>query len=96
MRQMTNTKHHAVIIGGSSGIGLATARRLLDEGMRVTIAGRNRDRLDTALGELKGDVSAVRFDAADATEIAAFFEPLARPLRLRLAAPGHKSSRYLG
>ena len=43
-----------VIIGGSSGIGFATARRLLEQGFEVTIAGRTSARLDaakTALGQ---------------------------------------------
>jgi NAD(P)-dependent dehydrogenase (short-subunit alcohol dehydrogenase family) len=42
----------AVVTGGSSGIGLATARRLLDDGARVTICGRDRARLDAAVAEL--------------------------------------------
>jgi NAD(P)-dependent dehydrogenase (short-subunit alcohol dehydrogenase family) len=39
---------HVVIIGGSSGIGLATTRRLLGSGMQVTITGRSERRLDEA------------------------------------------------
>jgi NAD(P)-dependent dehydrogenase (short-subunit alcohol dehydrogenase family) len=38
----------AVITGGSSGIGLATARRFVDEGARVFIMGRRRSELDRA------------------------------------------------
>ena len=38
----------AVVTGGSSGIGLATAEQLLAEGARVAICGRDRGRLDTA------------------------------------------------
>ncbi len=45
---MTNTIEHAVIIGGTSGIGLATARRLAGSGLKVTIAGRDMDRLAAA------------------------------------------------
>ncbi len=71
---MTNTNDHAVIIGGSSGIGLATARRLLKEKMKVTIAGRDRDRLEKARSELKGDVLALAFDAADAARMGDFFD----------------------
>lgn len=40
---------HAFITGGGSGIGLATAKALAGAGWKVTIAGRNRDRLDAAL-----------------------------------------------
>lgn len=71
---MTNTHAHAVIIGGSSGIGLATASRLLDEGMKVTIAGRDPHRLQAARSGLRGDVSAVAFDAADASQTEGFFQ----------------------
>ncbi len=39
---------HAVILGGSSGIGLAAARELLGRGVTVTIAGRDRKRLEEA------------------------------------------------
>ena len=37
-----------VVIGGSSGIGLAVARRSLDDGATVVIAGRSQQRLDAA------------------------------------------------
>jgi 3-oxoacyl-[acyl-carrier protein] reductase len=42
----------ALVIGGSSGIGLATARRLVEEGARVTLAARDARRLETAAREL--------------------------------------------
>jgi len=42
----------ALVTGGSSGIGYAIARALRDEGHDVTIAARNRERLDTAAREL--------------------------------------------
>src|SRR5262245_60603273 len=43
----------ALITGGTSGIGLAIARRLGDEGCRIAICGRDRARLDGALAKLK-------------------------------------------
>ncbi|MEU1993778.1 glucose 1-dehydrogenase [Nocardia gamkensis] len=57
----------ALITGGSSGMGLATARRLLTEGAHVVITGRDKGRLDAAAAELGGDdrVLAVAGDAAD-------------------------------
>ena len=45
----------ALVIGGSSGIGLATARRLVDEGASVVIAARDERRLAAASDELRRD-----------------------------------------
>jgi NAD(P)-dependent dehydrogenase (short-subunit alcohol dehydrogenase family) len=55
---------HTVIIGGSSGIGLATAGQLLDAGHRVTITGRSHERLDKARASLPG-VECVVMNAAE-------------------------------
>jgi NAD(P)-dependent dehydrogenase (short-subunit alcohol dehydrogenase family) len=65
----TMSSQHAVIIGGSSGIGLATARKLLGRGFKVTVAGRDQARLDAAQSQLAGDVAAVAVDAADAASL---------------------------
>ncbi|MGV9678682.1 glucose 1-dehydrogenase [Nocardia sp. NPDC003482] len=59
----------ALITGGTSGMGLATARRLRDEGARVVITGRDESRLAAAARELGDDVLAVRGDAADLTDL---------------------------
>ncbi len=48
----------AVITGGSSGIGLETARMMLGAGARVAICGRSGDRLDEARNELKAEFGA--------------------------------------
>jgi NAD(P)-dependent dehydrogenase (short-subunit alcohol dehydrogenase family) len=70
----------AFVTGGSSGIGLATARLFAREGARVVVAGRNRERLDAAVLEigagtiaLDGDVADLAFHAHAADEIAARF-----------------------
>ncbi|WP_443333787.1 SDR family NAD(P)-dependent oxidoreductase [Streptomyces sp. CB02923] len=60
-----------VITGGSSGLGLATARSLADEGARVLITGRDQDKLNAAREQLGGNVIAVRSDAASLPEIQA-------------------------
>jgi NAD(P)-dependent dehydrogenase (short-subunit alcohol dehydrogenase family) len=58
----------ALITGGNSGIGLATARVFVAEGARVAITGRDKAKLDAAAKELGPDVLAV---VADATDVAA-------------------------
>ena len=64
---------HTVIVGGSSGIGLATAKHLLAAGGKVTITGRDQARLDAAQQSLGGKASAVRMDAADAESLPGIF-----------------------
>ena len=55
----------ALITGGNSGIGLATARLFLAEGARVAIIGRNKKTLDAAAETLGRDVLAIRADVTD-------------------------------
>lgn len=65
----------ALITGGNSGIGLATAKLFVAEGARVTITGRDRARLDAAARELGAQALAVE---ADVTDIAAIENAVAR------------------
>lgn len=60
-----------LVTGGSSGIGLETARQLIDEGARVVICGRNEDRLASASAQLvAGDrLLAVACDVLDAPKV---------------------------
>lgn len=58
-----------VITGGSSGIGLATAKLLADEGARVLITGRTQAKLDSAREEIGNNAVAVLSDAAMLTDI---------------------------
>jgi NAD(P)-dependent dehydrogenase (short-subunit alcohol dehydrogenase family) len=52
----------AVVTGGNSGIGLATAKLFREEGAKVAIAGRDQKTLDAAVKEIGGDTLAVRAD----------------------------------
>ncbi len=54
----------AVITGGNSGIGLATAKRFIEEGTRVAISGRSQKTLDEAVKSLGKDVLAVQADVS--------------------------------
>ena len=60
-----------VVIGGSAGIGLATARQARAEGADVILTGRNSDRLDEAASEV-GARSTAAFDAHDLTALEEF------------------------
>ena len=64
-----------MVIGGSAGIGLETARLARAEGADVILAARNPERLERAAGEV-GAVSSVAFDAADPEQLAQFFAGL--------------------
>ena len=64
-----------VVIGGSAGIGLETARRARDEGADVILAGRNPDRLERAAAEL-GARSSAAIDATDSAALDRFFAGL--------------------
>jgi NAD(P)-dependent dehydrogenase (short-subunit alcohol dehydrogenase family) len=55
----------ALITGGTTGIGLETARQFLKEGARVAITGRNPATLETARQELGAEVSVIPSDAGD-------------------------------
>ena len=61
-----------VVIGGSAGIGLETARRARAEGASVILTGRDPDRLERAASELGGPSTAA-FDATDPVALERFF-----------------------
>jgi NAD(P)-dependent dehydrogenase (short-subunit alcohol dehydrogenase family) len=68
----------AVVTGGNSGIGLATAKRFLEEGARVAISGRNQKTLDEAVKTLGNGVLAVQADTAKLSETEKFLATVAQ------------------
>jgi NAD(P)-dependent dehydrogenase (short-subunit alcohol dehydrogenase family) len=63
----------AVITGGSSGIGLATARRFVDEGAHVFIMGRRRSELDKAKGLIGNGLTTVAGDVTNSADLDKLF-----------------------
>jgi NAD(P)-dependent dehydrogenase (short-subunit alcohol dehydrogenase family) len=68
-----------VLIGGSAGIGLETARRARAEGAQVVLTGRDPGRLKQAAEEVGAHRTAA-FDASDAAAVARFFQDLPAPI----------------
>jgi NAD(P)-dependent dehydrogenase (short-subunit alcohol dehydrogenase family) len=68
-----------VVIGGSAGIGLETAKLARTEGADVILAGRNPGRLEDAAAAL-GAVGTATFDASDTAAIEGFFAHLEGPV----------------
>jgi NAD(P)-dependent dehydrogenase (short-subunit alcohol dehydrogenase family) len=74
-RQPELTAQIVVVIGGSAGIGLETARQARAEGADVVLTGRDLDRLQRAAAEL-GALSTAAFDATDPAALDRFFQGL--------------------
>jgi NAD(P)-dependent dehydrogenase (short-subunit alcohol dehydrogenase family) len=68
-----------VVIGGSGGIGLETARRARAQGAEVILTGRNRDRLSQAADDVGAQKTAA-FDAKDVSALQQFFRDLPAPI----------------
>jgi NAD(P)-dependent dehydrogenase (short-subunit alcohol dehydrogenase family) len=64
----------AVVTGGSTGIGLATAKRFVAEGAHVFITGRRQAELDAAAAELGGNVTTVQGDVAKLADLDRLYE----------------------
>jgi NAD(P)-dependent dehydrogenase (short-subunit alcohol dehydrogenase family) len=65
-----------LVIGGTSGIGLATATLAQTEGARVTVVGRDKDRLAAALDTLGGNATGAALDVADESAVRDLFAGL--------------------
>src|ERR1700678_4430085 len=77
-----------VVIGGSSGIGLETARRARAEGAKLILAARNPESLENASREL-GTLSTATFDATNFDQLKRFFDELSTPIdHVLVTGPG--------
>jgi NAD(P)-dependent dehydrogenase (short-subunit alcohol dehydrogenase family) len=79
-----------VVIGGSAGIGLETARLARAEGAKVILTGRNSEPLQRAASEL-GARSTAAFDATDPASLEGFFRDLPAPIDHVMVTAGRPS-----
>jgi NAD(P)-dependent dehydrogenase (short-subunit alcohol dehydrogenase family) len=68
----------AVVTGGSSGIGLATAERFAEQGAYVFIAGRRQAELDAAVAQIGENVTAVKTDISKLDDLDRLYETVAK------------------
>jgi NAD(P)-dependent dehydrogenase (short-subunit alcohol dehydrogenase family) len=90
---ISNQTPYALIVGGSTGIGKATGRRLLERGVPVVFVARREDRLTAAKAELEayGDVETLSIDLYDPQAIEQFIDQLqqsSRPIQYLVNAAG--------
>ncbi len=77
-----------VVIGGSSGIGLETARLAREQGADVVLTGRDHERLRDAANDV-GATSVAAFDATDFERLGKFFDELPTPIdHVLVTGPG--------
>lgn len=85
-------KTKAVIIGGTSGIGLATAQKFINEGFEVIIAGRDPGKLEIALKKLGYCSQGYTVDAASEAALKGFYEKIGSFHHLVLSLSGGKGA----
>jgi len=90
---MTNSQNDSsVIIGGSSGMGLAIARQLLERGNHVVIVGNKQDKLDKAVESLGGDVEEIQanlYESEDVNRLITQFSDSTNPIKHLVNAAGY-------
>jgi NAD(P)-dependent dehydrogenase (short-subunit alcohol dehydrogenase family) len=80
-----------VVIGGSSGIGLATAKAVALEGAHVVIASRSEEKLGKAKGEIKGQVESIPVNTLEEASVKNLFDRVGE--FDHLATPGSEAVR---
>ena len=78
----------AVVTGGGSGIGLATAKRFVEEGAYVFIAGRRQTELDKAVAEIGSNVTAVRADVSKLEDLDHLYKTVAKKGKIDVVFAG--------
>ena len=71
----------ALVTGGGTGIGKAIAKSLLEEGCKVIIVGRRKEKLDEAASELGGNINTIVCDVTEEEQVANRFRKLAGILK---------------
>ncbi|KML45655.1 short-chain dehydrogenase [Burkholderia cepacia] len=85
---MNSDTGKVVVLGGSSGIGLATVRRLAGAGYEVIATGRDADKLQTVAASIKGSVRVEAFDGAQRDQLERFFTSIGTIDHLVIALSG--------
>ncbi|PNU05708.1 oxidoreductase [Novosphingobium guangzhouense] len=73
---MSSDRKIALVTGGSSGIGLAIARKFAASGMQVIVAGRRQEALDRAVSQLGEDASGIVADVSNLTSLDTLFSQI--------------------
>ena len=68
----------AIVTGGTSGIGLATAQRFAAEGAHVFVTGRRKDALDAAVARIGPNATGVRGDVSDLADLDRLYDAVAQ------------------
>lgn len=87
---MTLSNQRAIILGGSSGVGLATAQALAAAGAAVVVAGRDAEKVRDATAGISGDVRGESVDASDTGRLKEFFAHVGEFDHLVLSLSGAK------
>ncbi|MDJ0592405.1 MAG: SDR family oxidoreductase [Pleurocapsa sp. MO_226.B13] len=92
---MSLKNKRVVIIGGSSGIGLATAKMAATAGAKVIIAGRTESKLKVAKTEIGNDVDTYRVDLTEEASIKELFEQIGSFDHLVITGPAPQFGHFL-